>query len=1065
MTPPREIARSTRHTRGFTHLAIRRPLGTLAITAVVLVLGLFATGRLPVNLLPNVVYPLVRVSVNYPGVAPEVIEEQLVRVLERQLSQTENLVLLSAEAEEGRADINLVFDYGVDLDNALQDAARLLEVARAQLPDDVEPPRIRKWDPGESAVFESGFSSSIRGPRDVRDWVETRLAPQLQSIPGVSGVEAIGGQEREIEVVLDQQRMNAYGLSLQTVAAAIGEENRNIAAGNITSTTFDVRARVDGRFTAPADLAQVLIPVAGSDRSVRLDDIATVRDGFREQRVFVRLNGVSATQMSVFKQPDANTVQVVEAVTARLESLRESGFIPADIRWQTTKNESFFVRGSIDAVTAAALSGSLLSMIVVLTFLGSLRKSLAIGLSIPVAILATFSLMGLGGLTLNVISLGGLALGVGLLLDNAIVMLENIARHREALHKNPFDAAHDGADEVASAIVAGTLTNLAAVVPFLLASGFAAMVFRDLIITISFAVAVSLVVALTLVPMASAQLGRVTFRSRLNERGPWRAFEAGLNRVAGGYERALHRILRWRWMILLACAPVLAGGYVLYGQLGTEFLPALDNGEVEVRVNLPPGTTPEQTNDAAGRIEAALRDMPHVESLFTITGGALYGGVVTERNGRANVSVRLSDAALRPDWPAGRWVVEARKRVAALDLPGARIRVEPPNIRGLNFSVSGEDFDLKVVGGELAELERVAREAVRLIEDVPGLAGVEMRETDRAPQLAITVDRERAAALGLNLGRVGDALRNAVNGAVPTRYTDGQNEYDVRVRLPDAATNSLDALSGVLIANGDGRRVRLGDVARLNFVEGPAEIERENQVRIQRIVGSFNTAEADVGTVIAEVQRRLAPLDASSEATLIMGGQFESIQETNRQTRTVLLLAVFLVFAVLVVQYERLSNPVAIILTAPFCLVGAIGLLWLTGTPLSSPALLGMVLLIGIVVNNAILLIEYIERGLLEGLPLNEAVARAGRIRLRPILMTVLTTVFGMLPLALGMGSGAALMQPLAIAVIGGLMFSTVLTLLIAPCLFVIVRSGADRLSSTLFGHQRSGASAPAENH
>lgn len=515
MTPPREIARSTRHTRGFTHLAIRRPLGTLAITAVVLVLGLFATGRLPVNLLPNVVYPLVRVSVNYPGVAPEVIEEQLVRVLERQLSQTENLVLLSAEAEEGRADINLVFDYGVDLDNALQDAARLLEVARAQLPDDVEPPRIRKWDPGESAVFESGFSSSIRGPRDVRDWVETRLAPQLQSIPGVSGVEAIGGQEREIEVVLDQQRMNAYGLSLQTVAAAIGEENRNIAAGNITSTTFDVRARVDGRFTAPADLAQVLIPVAGSDRSVRLDDIATVRDGFREQRVFVRLNGVSATQMSVFKQPDANTVQVVEAVNAQLESLRESGFIPADIRWQTTKNESFFVRGSIDAVTAAALSGSLLSMIVVLTFLGSLRKSLAIGLSIPVAILATFSLMGLGGLTLNVISLGGLALGVGLLLDNAIVMLENIARHREALHKNPFDAAHDGADEVASAIVAGTLTNLAAVVPFLLASGFAAMVFRDLIITISFAVAVSLVVALTLVPMASAQLGRVTFRSRL----------------------------------------------------------------------------------------------------------------------------------------------------------------------------------------------------------------------------------------------------------------------------------------------------------------------------------------------------------------------------------------------------------------------------------------------------------------------------------------------------------------------------------------------------------------------
>lgn len=1061
MNPPREIARSTRHTRGVVHMAIRRPLGTIAITAVVLVLGLFATGRLPVNLLPNVVYPLIRISVNYPGVAPEVIEEQLVRVLERQLSQTENLVLLSAEAEEGRADLNLVFDYGVNLDVAMQDAARLLEAARAQLPDDVEPPRIRKWDPGESAVFESGFSSSIRGPRDVRDWVETRLAPQLQSIPGVSGVEAIGGQEREIEVVLDQQRMNAYGLDLQTVAAAIGEENRNIAAGNVTSNTFDVRARVDGRFTAPGDLAQMLIPVAGSDRNIRLDDVAMVRDGFREQRVFVRLDGASATQMSVFKQPDANTVEVVEAVSARLESLRDSGFIPEDIRWQATKNEAFFVRGSIDAVTTAAVSGAVLAMLVVLAFLGSLRKSLAIGLAIPVAILATFSLMGLGGLTLNVISLGGLALGVGLLLDNAIVMLENIARHREQLGKSPDDAAHDGADEVASAIVAGTLTNLAAVVPFLLASGFAAMVFRDLIITISFAVAVSLVVALTLVPMASAQLGRVQFRSRLNERGPWRAFETLLGRISRGYERALHHILRWRWAVLTACIPVLIAGYALFGQLGTEFLPQLDNGEVGVRVNLPPGTTPEQTDDAARQIEAVLRDMPHVESLFTITGGALYGGVVTERNGRANVDVRLSDAALRPDWPAGRWVVEARKRVKALDLPGARLRIDPPSIRGLNFSVSGEDFDLKVVGGELAELERVAREAVRLIADVPGLAGVEMRETDRSPQLSIAVDRERAAAMGLNLGAIGDALRSSVTGAVPTRYTDGQNEYDVRVRLPDAAIDSLDALSSVLIANGDNGLARLGDVASLDFTEGPAEIERENQVRIQRIVGSFNTSQADVGAVMAEVQRRLAPLDASSEATLIYGGQFESIQETNRQTRNVLLLAVFLVFAVLVVQYERLSNPVAIIITAPFCLVGAVALLWATGTPLSSPALLGMVLLIGIVVNNAILLIEYIERGLLDGLALEEAVAQAGRIRLRPILMTVLTTVFGMLPLALGMGSGAALMQPLAIAVIGGLLFSTVLTLVIAPCLFVVVRSAADRLSGALFGRGAAASTTP----
>lgn len=1056
MSTPPDPARGARHYQGIAHLAIRRPLGTVAIAAVVLVLGLFATGRLPVNLLPNVVYPLIRIDVNYPGVAPEVMEEQVLRVLERQLSQTENLTLLTGEAEEGRAQLSLSFEYGVNLDTALQNAARLLEAARAQLPPDVDPPRLRKWDPSESAVFEAGFSSSIRGPREVRDWVENQLIPQLQTIPGVSGVAAVGGQEREIEIIVDQQRLNAYGLTLRGVAEAIANENRNIAAGNITSPVYDVRARIDGRFVVPADVANVLITIPGSGRQIRLNDVAEVRDGFREQRLFVRLNGVPATQMSVFKQPDANTVRVVDAVYARMQSLDRSGFIPQDIAWQTTRDESFFVRGSVQAVTSAALMGSALAMLVVLTFLGSLRKAFAIGLAIPVAIMATFSLMGLGGLTLNVISLGGLALGVGLLLDNAIVMLENIARHRDKLGKTPDEAAHDGADEVASAIVAGTLTNLAAVVPFLLATGFAALVFRDLILTISFAVVVSLAVALTLVPMASAQLSRLKFRSRLNDTRVWRGFDRGLNGLAQGYERGLHRVLRLRWWVLVASLPVLAAGFWLYGQLGNEFLPQLDNGETRVRVNLPPGSTPEATEAIGRQVEAVIRDMPHVESVFTLIGGTLHGGIVNERNGRINLDVRLSEAEKRPDWPAGLWVVEARRRVAALDLAGARIQVRPPQIRGLNFTVSGEDFDLKVLGGDLLELRDVAQQAVQLISNIPGLEGVELRETERAPQLSVDVDRERAAALGLNLSSVGNALRDAVTGAVPTRYTDGRNEYDVRVRLPTADIDNLDVLSSVLIGNGDFGVVRLGEVAQLTFTEGPASIERENQVRIQRVVGSFNATLDDVGSVMTEVQRRLAPLDAASEATLIFGGQFESIAETNRQTRNVLMLAAFLVFAVLVVQYERLSNPMVIMMTAPFSLVGVVVILWLTDTPLSSPALLGMVLLIGVVVNNAILLIEYIERGLLRGLALEQAVAEAGRIRLRPILMTVLTTVFGMLPLALGMGSGAQLMQPLALSVIGGLLFSTVLTLLLAPCLFMVIRGWADGLSGWLQGRKAS---------
>jgi hydrophobe/amphiphile efflux-1 (HAE1) family protein len=1048
-----EPTRGAHYYKGISHVAIRRPLGASAIAAVVIVIGAFMSGRLPVNLLPEVVYPLIQLSMNYPGVAPAVMEEQVTRVLERQLASTENLVQLNSTAEEGRSNVNLVFNYGVDLDTALQDASRLLERARAQLPSDIDPPRLRKWDPGATSVFQAGFSSAVRSAREVRDWVDNALAPQLQSIPGVSAVESAGGQIRELEVVLDQQRLAAYGLTLDDVATRLAQENLNIAAGNVTSPGLDMLARTDGRFASPADIGQILLPVPGSARRIRLEDVAEVRDGFREQRVFVRLDGVPATQLTLFKQPDANTVDVVDAVNARLNSLTESGFVPADIQWRPTSDASYFVRGSVAAVASAAFIGGTLAMLVVLAFLGSLRKGLVIGLAIPIAVLATFAMMGLGGLTLNVISLGGLALGVGLLLDNSIVMLENIARHKDRLRKDPETAAHEGAEEVASAIVAGTLTNLAAVIPFLLIVGFAALLFRELILTISFAVVASLAVALTVVPMAAAKLSHLKFRSGMSESRLYLWFDGRIEALADWYERLLLRVLRIRWAVIAAAVAMLAASVMLYDDLGTEFLPQLDDGNLRVNLRLPPGATPEQTDQVARQAEAVLREMPHVESVFSLVGGALFGGVLSERAGRTMIDVTLAPASARPEWPAGRWLVEARRRLEALDIAGARINVRPPQIRGLTFSVAGEDFDLKIVGEDLDLLHDIARRAARLLQDVPGLENVDVNQAERVPQLGISIDRERAAALGVDVSRIGSALRSAVTGAVPTRYSTGQFEYDLRVRLPRDVVDSVDALGSVVVGNAEYGIVRLGEVATLEIEEGPAQIQRENQLRVQRVTGSFNTAVADVGTVMATAQERLGALDTGG-ATLIYGGQFESIQETQRETMVVIALAIFLVFAVLVVQYERLSNPIVILLTAPFALVGVVAMLWATGTAVSSPALLGMILLIGIVVNNAILLVEYIERGLRRGLDMQTAVVQAGRVRLRPILMTMLTTVSGMLPLAIGMGSGAELMRPLALAVIGGLSVSTFLTLLLAPCLYVIVRRAGDRLVVSLTHRQ-----------
>jgi len=1054
-------ARGTKYYRGLTHAAIRRPVGTTALATVVLVMGLFFVDRLPVNLLPEVVYPLIRINVDYPGASPEVVEEQVTRPLERALASTEDLIRISSEAEEGRTDVSLIFEYGTNLDTALQNASRLLERARSQLPDDVEPPRLRKWDPGSSSVFEAGFSSGFRTPREVRDWVDNRLAPQLQSIPGVSGVEAVGGQERELEVIVDQQRLRSYGLTLAGISEQLALENLNVAAGNVTGSSLDVMARTDGRFKSPEDIANVLLAVPGSERRIRLDEIAEVRDGYREQRLFVRLDGTPATQVSVFKQPDANTVAVVDELTSRLESLDASGFIPPDIEYRITEDAAYFIRGSVQSVSAAAVLGGVLAMLVVLAFLGSLRKSFVIGLSIPLAVMATFAMMGAAGLTLNVMSLGGLALGVGLLLDNAIVMLENISRHREKLGKSADLAAHEGADEVMSAITAGTLTNLAAVAPFLLITGLATLVFQELLVTISFAVIASLAVALTLVPMLAAQFAGVKFESGFNRLRIYRAFNGMIEWLSDRYRHGLNHLLAWRWAVVAAGVAVFIGSLTLAGRLGNEFLPQLDDGELGISMSLPAGATPAETNAATRLIEEEVNKMPHVQSVFALAGGNVWGGVANERPGRGYVLVRLVDAANRPDWPASRWVSEIRSRLDELDIPGARLWAWSPGIRGLSFGVSGDDMELKVVGDDIGVLQDLAREIVDSIESIPGLTGVELDDEDRTPLLSIDVDRERAAALGLDISGVARSLRSAVSGFVPTRYSTGITEYDVRVRLPREDVSDIDALGQVIVANGVNGPIQARQVASFSLGEGPAEISRENQVRIQRIVGNFDTAQNDVGAIMADVQQRIQALNMPNQYGVILGGQFETIRETNREMSIVIALAVFLVFVVLAVQYEKLSNPLVIMTAAPLAAAGSALALWVTGTPVSAPVFLGSVLLIGIVVNNAILLVEYIERRRNEGWEMQRAVVEAGGIRLRPILMTTLTTVVGMLPLAIGAGSGALLMQPLAVAVVGGLLSAMLLTLFLVPCLYVIVQNAAGAISDFLTRRKPSAGTRP----
>lgn len=1042
--------------RGLSAFSIRRPVGTFMLMSVVIVLGVFFLSGLPLDLLPSIVYPQIRASVTNRGVEPEVLEETVAKPLETNLATTENLTRLETEIREGSVSINLHFSYGSNIDFALQDASKNLDRARSALPEEAEPPSIFKFDPSQIPVYEAAFSSSTRDLISLREWAEYRLQPQLLTIEGIASVDVSGGLVREIQVVLDQERLRSYGLTVSQVNDALREANQDVAAGRVSSPTRELVGKTSGKFRSIEDVAGVLLPGSQGGR-IPLSEVAQVTDTHREQRLWARLDGDPAVKVSIRKQPNANTVAVADAIEKKLGELAATGFIPGDVQRQTIQNQAEFIRGSVNAVRTAAVLGAGLAMLVVLLFLGSLRKTFVIGLAIPLAVLATFVMMGLSDLTLNIMSLGGLALGVGLLIDNSIVMLENIFRHKEEGQADAEAAALEGSAEVQSAVTASTMTNLAAVIPFLLISGLAALLFRELILTISFAILASLLVALTVVPMLAAQLAKVRFTSGLARFPLFVAFDRGMGGLRGAYRTYAPRIVvRGRWAVLGVAVLALAGTMMAVRELGSEFLPQVDDGNVNVRVSMPPGTSAEETNRTVQEVEALVAEMPDVRGQFATAGGRFFGSRTSESSGTGSIDVVLASRTDR-SMSADDWVRTLQGRIQQRGFPGARISVRPPRIRGLRTSTSGSAVALDVQGDDLRELQRIGDQLALRLQDVPGLQNLEPSAEEASPELTIELDRERAAYLGLSVAAVGQTVRTALDGAVPTKFTSGNQEYDLRVMFPRERFTSPEELGSIALFPGraDGAPIYLRDVARVRTTLGPSTILRENQNRVLRLTGDVITEVASVGEVNDEIRRRLGSIDLPEGYAVLIGGEQESIDESNRQLTIVALLAVFLVFVVLAVQYESLIDPLIIILAIPLSLIGVGALLAISGTSLSAPVLLGVILLAGIVVNNAILLVEYTERGRRErGLSREEAIVEAGAVRLRPILMTTLTTLFGMLPLALGIGQGAELMQPLAVAVVGGLSVSTLLTLFVVPSAYLILNRLAEQLGVWLTGRR-----------
>jgi hydrophobe/amphiphile efflux-1 (HAE1) family protein len=1025
--------------------SITRPVGTSIIAIAICIVGLSMIGRLAVDLLPKIIYPQVRASVTNEGVDPEVMEQTVAKVLEPRLATTEDAIRIGSSSAEGRCRVEVDFSYGTNVDIALRDASTKLDQARGALPEEADPPTIYKSDPSQIPVLQFAVSSPTHDEEWLKRWAQDQLAKKLLTVEGVASVDVAGGLDREVQVIVDPERLRSYGLTVSELLTRIREQNQDISAGRIQSVAREVLSKTKGRFQSVADIREVRIPlVSGGD--IALTDVARVLDTHSDERVWARLDGRPAIQVAISKQPDANTVRVVDGVNAVLTRLHRDHFFPPDVVTQTVDDQAFFVRAAVAGVGEAAVVGGLLAMIVVFLFLRSWRRTLIIGTSIPIAILGCVALMGVSGMTLNIMSLGGLALGIGMLVDNAIVMLENIDRHQRSL-ADPVEAAHVGAGEVASAVVASTTTNLASVVPFLLISGLAALLFKELLVTISFAIIVSLVVALTLVPMLSAQLFKLK-GGRSASQARWLSFvPAAVAWLERSYRALLPVVLRRRRLVIASAALAFAGSVLLARSLGTEFLPQVDDARFRVFLRLPVDTPAEATNRAVLATERAIRVMPKVVRAFAVAGGAMWGRSVFYNPPMGMLNIELVPRRER-GFTASEWVQEATARLKALpELADAQIRISPPRIRGLRTSTGDEDVEVKVFGDDLETLERIGQQLMARMERIDGLTNVDTTYQETSPEVRVELDRVRAAALGLDVGEVGRTVQSAVGGTVPTRLTEGDREYDIRVRFDRTAVTTAAELGQIPLFPRSGVPIRLRDVADVRETRSPQTIEREDQNRVVRVTAEVLPALMSVGEATNEVRAMLSQVALPEGYTVEFGGQDETIHENRKLLLTVIALAVFLVFSVMAVQYESVVNPFVIIAAIPLALIGVVLALALTGLPMSAPVMLGVILLAGIVVNNGILLVEYIEIRREGGaVPRHDAILAAAPLRVRPILMTVTTTVVGMLPLALNPSEGGELMTPLAVAVIGGLVLSTLLTLFVVPCLYEMLTSAADRL-------------------
>ncbi|MBS4032555.1 MAG: efflux RND transporter permease subunit [Clostridiales bacterium] len=1013
--------------------AVTRKVTVIMLIAAVVLLGTVSWSRTPVDLFPDITFPGAAVMVSYPGAAPEEVEQHVTQVLEGSLGTLTNVREIQSVSREGSATIILMFNWGADMDAAAVEMRENLDQVARFLPSDVSAPTIFKFDPSMMPVMSVAVAS------DSYDMVElTRLstifAQRLERLEGVASVSISGGLSEEITVIVDAAKLQEYNIPLSAVTNALRIANINIPGGNVMEEGTRWLIRTVVRTQAVEEIEGLMVgmktvAVPGQPQPVPVPvyvkDVAKVSLQSQQQAVINRVNRIPNLSLSISKRSDANTVLTANQIKTELETLGNEyegiSFIP-------TEDQSFFVELSISSLVRNALIGGALALLILLFFLRNMRSTLIIALSIPVSLISTFILMFFAGLTVNMMTLGGLALGVGMLVDNSIVVIENIFRHLQN-GKSSQDAAFEGTREVGMAITASTLTTVAVFLPVVFVGGIAGIFFRDLALTVSFALLASLGVALTVIPMFSAALLRPGMGDAITK----------ASGIAPLYRRALSFVLRRKSVTLAVVAALFVASLLMVPRLGGEMIPAFDEGTGRVNILMPSDTKIADTEAVVRQIEELLISDPNVEIVSTTIGsgsgqmGSIMGGGGQSVPNRARVSFQLRPVEAR-DLSTQAFIAQLEEKLPLV--PEAQITVSAMRMAGGGM-LGGSGIEVELRGRDLETLGEHAGRLEGILSELDYVASTENSLAARNPEVQVRLDLERALMMGVNPMVVGSAIRSAFQGETATRITRDGYELAVVVKMQDDQRDSLTHISDVIVSTQGGRIVRVGDVAEVERAQGPRVINRRNNQRTVTVTANL-TEGKDLISARRDIQAAVDGLSLPAGYSASFRGQVLEMQTAFSGMLLALALAVALVYMVMASQFESFIHPLTVMFTLPLAAIGVIFTLLMTGQKLSIPSLIGVVMLAGVVVNNAIVLIDYVNQLRGRGLDLNSALLEAGETRLRPILMTTLTTVLALMPLALGIGSGAEMQQPLALTVMGGLTVGALLTLFVIPLIYSI---------------------------